>query len=171
MRSASWPTAPCSWPKTPAWFLAEDAGLLGIIAEEATRGIRVRLALGDPGSSAIAQRGQEEGIGDAMAAKIRNALTLYCPLPEYESVEIRLHQTILYNSIYRADGRVLVNQHAYGIPASHSPVYCFRETEKGDMATAYVGSFERVWATAQATQRAADDRWAGPEGLGGSHRA
>jgi hypothetical protein len=31
-----------------ALFLAEDAGLLGIIANKANRGVRVRIALGDP---------------------------------------------------------------------------------------------------------------------------
>ena len=34
-----------------ALFLAEDAGLLGIIANKADRGVRVRIALGDPDSA------------------------------------------------------------------------------------------------------------------------
>ena len=38
-----------------------------------------------------------------MAAKIRNALMLYRPLCAAENIEIRLHRTVLYNSIYRAD--------------------------------------------------------------------
>jgi hypothetical protein len=132
-----------------ALFLAEDAGLLGIIADKANGGVRVRIALGDPDSTCVAQRGQEEGIGDAMAAKVRNALTLYRPLVSSTSVEIRLHQTVLYNSIYRVDSQLFVNQHAYGIPASHAPVFCFRESESGDMVVAYLESFERVWANAK----------------------
>jgi phosphatidylserine/phosphatidylglycerophosphate/cardiolipin synthase-like enzyme len=60
-----------------ALFLVEDAGLLAVLADKASRGVRVRIALGDPDSACVAQRGQEEGIGDAMAAKVRNALTLY----------------------------------------------------------------------------------------------
>jgi hypothetical protein len=56
--------------------------------------------------------GRSEGIGDAMPAKIRNALTLYRSVAKLENVEIRLHQTVLYNSIYRADDQLLVNQHA-----------------------------------------------------------
>jgi hypothetical protein len=132
-----------------ALFLAEDAGLLGIIEEKARNGVRVRIALGDPDSTSVALRGQEEGIGDSMAAKVRNALVLYRELMKSESVEIRLHQTILYNSIYRAGSQVFVNQHAYGIPASHSPVYCFRESENGDMAAAYLDSLERSWKSAK----------------------
>jgi transcriptional regulator with XRE-family HTH domain len=133
-----------------ALFLAEDTGLLGILADKASRGVRVRIALGDPDSVCVAQRGQEEKIGDAMAAKVRNALTLYrAALVEVDNVEIRLHQTVLYNSIYRADDQLLVNQHAYGITASNAPVFCFRESENGAMMTAYLDSFERVWAAAK----------------------
>jgi hypothetical protein len=132
-----------------ALFLAEDAGLLAIIADKASRGVRVRLALGDPDCAAVAQRSQEEGIGDAMPAKVRNALTLYRPLMASENVEIRLHQTVLYNSIYRADGQLFVNQHAYGIPAAHAPVFCIRNSETGDLYIAYADSFETIWATAE----------------------
>jgi hypothetical protein len=102
-----------------------------------------------PESASVAQRGQEEDIGDAMAAKVRNALTLYRPLLASENVEIRLHQAVSYNSIYRADGQIFVNQHAYGIPASHAPVYCFRVSENCEMTVANLDSFEKVWATAK----------------------
>jgi transcriptional regulator with XRE-family HTH domain len=129
-----------------ALFLAEDAGMLAIIADKARSGVRVRLALGDPDSAAVAQRGQEEGIGNAMPAKVRNALTLYRAALKVENVEIRLHNTVLYNSIYRADKQLFVNQHAFGLPAAHAPVLCYRPSENVDMVTAYLDSFERVWA-------------------------
>lgn len=110
--------------------------------------MRVRLVLGDPDSPSVSLRGEEEGIGDAMAAKIRNALVLYQPLVKSGNVEIRLHHTVLYNSIYRSDGQLFVNQHAYGIPAAHAPVFCFRTSESGDTLAAYLDSVERVWAEA-----------------------
>jgi hypothetical protein len=132
-----------------ALFLAEDAGLLGIVADKAASGVRVRLALGDPGSDCIVERGQEEGIGDAMAAKIRNAVTLFRPLLKCETIELRLHRTVLYNSLYQADGQLFVNQHAYGVPAARAPVFCFRESERGDMVRAYLDSFQRVWASSE----------------------
>jgi hypothetical protein len=83
-----------------------------------------------------------------MHAKIRKALTLYRSVAELENVEIRLHQTMLYNSIYRADDQLLVNQHAYGIPAAHAPVFCLRDTGSGEMGALYLDSFECVWACA-----------------------
>ena len=111
-----------------ALFLAEDAGILRILADKGRAGVSVRIALGDPDGPHVAERGEEEGIGDAMAAKIRNALTLYRPLRAVENIEIRLHRTVLYNSIYRADDQLLVNQHIYGVPAAHAPVFCLRNS-------------------------------------------
>ena len=131
-----------------ALFLAEDTGIMRIFANKAREGAAVRIALGDPGSRPTVERGEEEGIGDAMPAKIRNALTLYRSVAGVENVEIRLHQTVLYNSIYRADDQLLVNQHAYGVPAAHAPVFCLRDTGGREMAALYLNSFERVWATA-----------------------
>jgi transcriptional regulator with XRE-family HTH domain len=135
-----------------ALFLAEDAGLLGIIEDKARNGVRVRLALADPDSPGVALRGQEEGIGDAMAAKVRNALTHYRSLLKWANVEIRLHLTALYNSTYRVDDQLFVNQHAYGIPAAHSPVYCLRMSQDGDITTAYLDGFERVWKESRQIQ-------------------
>jgi transcriptional regulator with XRE-family HTH domain len=129
-----------------ALFLAEDAGILPILSDRARAGVSVRIALGDPDGPNVAERG-EEGIGDAMPAKIRNALTLYRPLGTVQNIEIRLHRAMLYSSIYRADNQLLVNQHAYGIPAAQAPIFRLNRTDSGDIATLYLDSFERVWAS------------------------
>jgi transcriptional regulator with XRE-family HTH domain len=129
-----------------ALFLAEDAGILRILTDRGRAGVMVRIALGDPRAPNVTERGEEEGIGDAMAAKIRNALMLYRPLGAVENIEIRLHRTVLYNSIYRADDRLLVNQHTYGISAAQAPVFCLSNADSGDMAVLYLESFERMWA-------------------------
>jgi transcriptional regulator with XRE-family HTH domain len=128
-----------------ALFLAEDAGLLRILADKGRAGVTVRIALGDPDGPNVAERGEEEGIGDAMAAKIRNALILYRPLGLVENVEIRLHRTVLYNSIYRADDQILVNQHTFGIQAARAPVFCLSNTTGGEITGLYLDSFKRVW--------------------------
>ena len=128
-----------------ALFLAEDAEILGILAGKGRAGVTVRIALGDPYGPHAAQRG-EEGIGDATSAKIRNALVLYRPLCVVEIIEIRLHRTVLYNSIYRADDELLVNQHIYGVPAVQAPVFRLSNTGNDEMAVLYLDSFERVWA-------------------------
>ncbi len=129
-------------------FLAEDSGVQRIFAQKARAGVRVRILLGDPASPEVAQRGHDEGVGEAMAAKIRNALVMYRPLRPIEGAEIRFHRTVLYNSIYRSDDQLLVNTHLYGLTAAHAPVWHFRKVAGGEVAAAYLDSFERVWETA-----------------------
>jgi hypothetical protein len=126
-------------------FLAEDSGLLEVLAARAKAGVELRIALGDPDCARVSERGMQEGIDDAMAAKIRNALALYRPLQDSGRAEIRLHRTVLYNSIYRADDDMLINQHAYGIPAAHAPVFHLRRSAETDMFGSYFASFERIW--------------------------
>ncbi|WP_433351571.1 XRE family transcriptional regulator [Microtetraspora malaysiensis] len=126
-------------------FLADDAGIVRMFREKAGAGVRVRILLGDPDSPEVAQRGADEGIDDGMAARIRNALVLYRPILGIAGVEIRLHRTVLYNSIYRGDDQLLVNTHAYGTPAGNAPVLHLRKVLGGGMVATYAESFERVW--------------------------
>ena len=129
-------------------FLAEDAGMQKILADKAGAGVRVRVLLGDPDSPQVADRGADEGMDDAMAAKIRNALVLYRPLRAADGAEFRFHQTILYNSIYRADDQLLVNTHVQGIEAARAPLWHLRKIAGGELAAVYLESFERVWEAA-----------------------
>ncbi|MBB6174699.1 transcriptional regulator with XRE-family HTH domain [Nocardiopsis mwathae] len=130
------------------FFLADNPGVVKLLADKARAGVRVRVLLGDPDSAAVAQRGEDEGIGDSMAAKIRNVIVLYAPLRAVEGTEFRLHGTVLYNSLYRADGQLLVNTHVYGAPAANAPVFHLRKIPGGDMMNTYLESFEQVWSNA-----------------------
>jgi hypothetical protein len=135
-----------------ALFLAEDTGIIRLLATQAHAGVRVRILLGEPDAPAVATRGIDEAIGSTvMAARVRNALALYHPLADIKNAEIRLHQTVLYNSIYRADAELLVNSHAYGTPAAQAPVIHLRAVEPEAAAATYLASFERVWANAKAS--------------------
>jgi lambda repressor-like predicted transcriptional regulator len=129
-------------------FLAEDAVAQKILADKARSGVRVRILLGDPESSQVQERGRDEGVDDAMAAKIRNVLVLYKPLLAAEGTEFRFHQTILYNSIYRGDDQLLVNTHVYGVPAFRAPVWHLRRVAGGEITALYLESFEKTWDTA-----------------------
>ena len=129
-------------------FLAEDAAAKKVLADRARAGVRVRILLGDPDSPQVAERGANEGVDDAMAAKIRNALVLYQALRGTDGVEFRFHQTILYNSIYRSDDQLLVNTHVYGVTAAQAPVWHLRRLAGGEIAATYLDSFDRVWDAA-----------------------
>ena len=129
-------------------FLSEDAGVQRTFRDKAKAGVKVRILFGDPDSKVVAEQGEDEGIGDAMAGKIRNALALYRPLLSIEGVEFRFHSTVLYNSIYRADDQLLVNTHIQGLPAAHAPVWHLRKLPGGELTALYLDSFERVWESA-----------------------
>ena len=133
-----------------ALFLIEDPGITAALATRADAGVKIRLLLGHPDSPEVAARGADEGIGDAMAARIRNALALLRPLVTLPGVELRLHRTALYNSIYRADDDLLINPHVYAQPAATAPVFHARSTADGMFTVTYVESFERVWSGARA---------------------
>jgi hypothetical protein len=84
--------------------------------------------------------------GDAIAAKIRNALLAYYrPYASHPGIRIRLHSTTLYNSIYWFDDDMLVNTHAYGVPAHFAPVLHLRHLSSGTLFQTYARSFDRVW--------------------------
>jgi hypothetical protein len=100
--------------------------------------------------AAVRQRGEEEGIGAvAIGAKIRNVLALFRPLAEAGDAEVRLHDTVLYNSIYQADDQVLVNSHVYGNVATCAPVLHLRKISGGAMVTTYLDCFNRIWDAAK----------------------
>jgi hypothetical protein len=129
-------------------FLAEDVEMIRLLGEKAKAGVAVRILLGDPDSPHVNQRGDEEGIDGAMAAKVRNAIVLYRPLVT-SGVQICLHPTVLYNSIYRADDEMLINHHVYGIAAAYAPVLHLRRHGDDELFATYADSFERVWSSAR----------------------
>jgi transcriptional regulator with XRE-family HTH domain len=130
-------------------FLADDAGSLRVFRAKAGDGVRVRIMLGNPRAAEVAQRGAEEGTDDLMAGRIRNALHAYQSLQTLDGIEVRLHDTTLYNSLYRVDDQLLVNPHIYGTRATDAPVLHLRRVAGGDMVTTYLDSFERIWARAE----------------------
>jgi hypothetical protein len=121
-----------------------------LLANTAKQGTKVRLALGDPDSEAVRLRGEEERIGDGLAARVRLSLIYLQDAVSASDVEVRFHATTLYNSIYRFDDDMLVNAHVYGAPAAHSPVLHLRRLPGGRLFDHYQASFERVWEQASA---------------------
>jgi transcriptional regulator with XRE-family HTH domain len=115
------------------------------LVTRAERGTKIRFALGDPTSEAIRVRGEEEGIGEGLAARSRLSLTYLADALGVPGVELRFHSTTLYNSIYRFDQDMLVNTHVYGAPAAQSPVLHLRRLTGGRLFDHYQASFERVW--------------------------
>jgi hypothetical protein len=105
------------------------------------------LLRGDPEGRQLAARDDEQAIGHGVVAgRVAAVLGAYQPLAEVAT--IRLHDTPLYNSIYRFDDALLVNVHVYGLLAAHTPTLHLRRVDGAYFHT-YVESFERVWSSAR----------------------
>jgi transcriptional regulator with XRE-family HTH domain len=131
------------------FWLSEDPAIRRVLLRKAKSGIRVRFLLGDPASAAVALRGREEGIGDAISAKIDNTIHNYRAIIDAPNTDFRQHDTALYNSIYRADDEMLVNTHIYGQPGHMTPLMRLRRVPGAELFAAYLDSFERIWETAK----------------------
>jgi hypothetical protein len=108
------------------------------------------MLFGDPDCAAVRQRGEEEGIGaHAIGAKIRNVLALFRPLAAEGLAEVRLHDTVLYNSLYVADDQVLVNSHIHGSVANCAPVMHLRKVSGSTLTAVYADCFENIWDQAK----------------------
>ncbi|MFJ1603927.1 helix-turn-helix domain-containing protein [Streptomyces sp. NPDC088253] len=130
-------------------FLAEDPVFHDLVKAKVAAGIQVRILMGDPDCEAVRQRGIDEG-HRIMDGKIRNALVLYSPLfTSHPDIGFRLHDSTLYNSIYRSDDEMLVNPHVYGIGAYMAPVLHLRRLSGGGLFETYANSIEHTWANAR----------------------
>jgi hypothetical protein len=129
-------------------FLTEEhPDWLPTLAAKAKAGTRVRLLLGDPEGTQLAARDAEYQIGGGVAGRVTSVLTYYRQrMPD--AVQVRLHDTPLYNSIYRFDDEMIVNVHAYGVLAAFTPVVHLRRID-GAYFNTYIESYERVWASAR----------------------
>ena len=75
-------------------------------------------------------------------------LSFFRPHAEHGCIDLRLHRTTLYTSVYRFDRDMLVNHHVLGLPAAHAPVMYVRQIDSGDLFSTYADMFERVWSSA-----------------------
>ncbi|WP_307937255.1 DUF5919 domain-containing protein, partial [Salinispora arenicola] len=132
---------------------AVPAGLHDItqLGDRARQGCRIRVLLADPNGAAVRRRGEEEGFGIGLAHRVLLSLRYYEPILAIPGVQVRLHDTTLYASIFRVDETMLVNTHVYGSTAAHNPVLHLRRVPGGRVVDHYLASFDRVWTQAKPT--------------------
>jgi hypothetical protein len=129
-----------------AVFLHEqDPELNELLEEKATAGCEIRVAIGDPAGSRVKTRGDDERFGLGIASRCELALLHYRPLIGHERISVHLHDTTLYNSIYRFDDEMLVNAHLYATNAYVAPVLHLRRLAGGQLFENYAKSFDAVW--------------------------
>ncbi len=119
------------------------------IQRKCEESVPVRIAFGDPESAEVGARGEEEGVGAGLAARISYALAWYRPILGTPNLSIAFHSTVLYNSILRFDDQMLVNPHIYSMPAFRAPLIHLRRIPDGPLFDTYVECFERIWASSR----------------------
>lgn len=130
-------------------FLAEEPEFTKAVRKRTREGLKVRMIFGRPTAPEADKRSAEERLASGtVGARINNALSLVRHLGDIDGVELRYHDTTLYNSIFRFDDEMIVNMHAYGLPGAHAPAMHIRQLPAGDLFDTYMTSFEYVWATA-----------------------
>jgi transcriptional regulator with XRE-family HTH domain len=140
------------------FFAQVQPRIASTLSTRAKEGVCIRLCFGDPNSDAVRVRDREEGLGGTLQAKIRASLTYYRRLVDLENVEIRLHGATLYNSLFRYDDDIMVNNHVFGEPASLNPTTHLRRIDGGVLFDHYAASFDRVWEGARPWPRARQSR-------------
>lgn len=123
----------------------ENPEAIQIMKRKAASGVQIRIGLGDPDSPEIALRGREERMPEGIPGRIRMALAYYRPLVGVPGVTFNLHRTTLYNSIYRFDDQMMINQHAFGTYGYMAPILHLRKVESADLFTMYERSFDLAW--------------------------
>lgn len=94
-------------------------------------------------------RGEEEGIGDLLAARCRLTWAYWKPFLSTPGIEARMHGSTLYNSIFRFDDTAMVNPHSLGAAASHSPVMHIQKIAGGRLFAHYLDGVDRTWDAAR----------------------
>ncbi|SBT41852.1 helix-turn-helix domain-containing protein [Micromonospora narathiwatensis] len=124
----------------------ENPESIEIIKYKASKGVKVRIALGEPGTPELKLRGREERLFDAIDGRVRMALAYYRPLVGVAGIDFHVHTTTLYNSIFRFDDQMLINQHIFGTYGYMAPILHLRRCNSStDLFDTYATSFERIW--------------------------
>ncbi len=136
-------------PRLQWAFPRRDGGMLRLFADKARAGVGVRILLGDPDSAEVAQRGRDEGMGDAWP---RRSAARWCstgrPAGRERRDPLAPHGAVQLDLPRRRP--VLVNTHVYGTRAGNSPVLHLRRVAGGDMVSTYAGELREGLGQASA---------------------
>ena len=135
-------------PTLSNYFRRAALDLVDIIRWKSGSGVQVRMHVGDPDSPAVQTRAQEERV-NWLPERCRTMARYLAGVADVSGATVRVHGTTLYASIFRFDELILVNQHAYGSWACHSPVFEVVRSAGTHLFDHYSSAYERVWAISQ----------------------
>jgi len=123
--------------------------LLDLLRGKAADECLIRVALVDPESRNLAERDAEERLDGALVARVRASIHYLEPLLECPGVEVRVHDTPMYNSIFRFDDEMLVTPHVFGRPGRLAPLLHLRQRQESGIFDNFATHFEDVWTSAR----------------------
>ncbi|HEY8914065.1 helix-turn-helix domain-containing protein [Lacisediminihabitans sp.] len=123
-------------------------GFNRLMTNAAERGVAVRFLAGDPAAANVYKRGEEEAIGNSLPGRCTMTIDRLAPIAHTDGIQIRVHGTPLYASIFRIDDTLVANHHIYGSPASDNPALILTRPTDPDLWDTYTESFDRIWAAA-----------------------
>jgi len=88
-------------------------------------------------------------IGEAVIARCRTTVELLAPRATISGLQMRMHQTTLYTSMFRVDDEMIVNFHIYGSPGRSNPVMVFARADEPRLWATLDRAFEQVWNSAK----------------------
>jgi transcriptional regulator with XRE-family HTH domain len=132
-------------------FLPEDhARFDRLLLDKAGSGCAVRIALAHPESRYVLERDAEERLGGTFPDRIRSTLDHFKPLFGVDGIEIRHHQTPMYNSLFRSDDEMLVTPHLFALKGYRAPIFLLRRAIDDGIFDNFAEHFERIWAETEA---------------------
>jgi transcriptional regulator with XRE-family HTH domain len=123
-------------------------GFNRLMANAADRGVSMRLLVGDPSCESVRRRGEEEGIGTSLPSRCALTLDRLAPLASRDGIELRVHSTTLYASMFRIDDSLIANHHILGSPASDNPAIQFTRSAGENLWNTYADAFSLIWSSA-----------------------
>lgn len=125
-------------------FLPEHPEFKKIIKEKHSQNCKIRILLGKPNCSSVKNRNIEEKEEGSISSRIETSLTRLNDLIQLGCIEVKLHDTPLYCSIYRFDSEMLVTPHLYGVKGSAAPLISYKNV-KGGIFESYLKHFDDIW--------------------------
>jgi hypothetical protein len=129
-------------------FLPEQQpGLVDLLKEKAANSCQVRIAIADPTCLYVRERDREEQLGGTLPARIQTTLYQFRDLYNHTNIQIHLHRTPMYNSVFRFDDEMFVTTHLYGLHGSKAPLFHLRRLGPHGIFANFAAHFENLWAT------------------------
>ena len=129
-------------------FLPEQhPGLVDLLKTKAVAACQIRIAMADPTCIYVEERDKEEKLGGTLPARIQTTLYQIRDLHQCENIQIHLHRTPMYNSVFRFDDEMFVTTHLYGLHGSKAPLFHLRRLGAHGIFADFASHFDNLWAT------------------------